>query len=61
MEKRGASQFEVVRSTGICQSAISLFLSGKRGLSATAALKLIRFLNVSPPPPATPGGPSDES
>jgi predicted transcriptional regulator len=42
------SQSDVVKATGLCQSVVSLFLSGKRGLSADAALCLLRLLMSSP-------------
>jgi predicted transcriptional regulator len=45
MAKHGISQADVVQATGICQSSVSLFLSGKRGLNADATLKILRLLS----------------
>lgn len=38
------SQLDVSRKTGIQQSAISMFLSGKRGLNGDSALKIQSFI-----------------
>jgi len=40
----GWRQQEVATLTGIAQSAISAFVTGKRGLNGEAALKLLGFL-----------------
>lgn len=40
----GWRQQEVANAIGVAQSAISMFVSGKRGLQGDAALRLLGFL-----------------
>ena len=47
MKEQGLTQLDVCRETRIKQSAVSLFLSGRRGLNGDSALRLMRFLKAS--------------
>lgn len=51
MGNQRLTQQDVAEATGTAQSAISLFLSGKRGLSGEAALKIQNYLLTSPSAP----------
>ncbi len=54
MEKQQLTQLDLMRETGVCQSQISFFLSGKRKLAAKAILRLLDFyLNHKDPLDAT--------
>ena len=44
MESQRLTQQDVAKATGTTQSAISLFLRGKRGLNGDAVLKIQSFL-----------------
>lgn len=48
MLSQGLTQLNVAKATGIPQSAISLFLRGKRGLSGDSVLSLIRVISEEP-------------
>lgn len=54
MERQNFTQQEVSRATGVPQSAISLFLGEKRGLSGDSALKIHSFLFAEPAPEPRP-------
>ncbi|WP_300288159.1 helix-turn-helix transcriptional regulator [uncultured Desulfovibrio sp.] len=51
MKNQGLTQQDVAGVTGITQSAISMFIRGKRGLSGDAALKIQNYLLTSPSAP----------
>jgi transcriptional regulator with XRE-family HTH domain len=46
MKKNGLSQLEVARRTGVSQATLSLYLSGKRGLSLDSALRISAALGI---------------
>ena len=58
MKERGLSQVDVFEATGVPQSSLSLFLSGKRsGINGEGTLRLTKFIAVqgsSPPVQDTP-------
>ncbi len=47
LEENGLSQSQLAREIGCHQENISAFLSGKRGLSKTTAVKLAKYFRVS--------------
>lgn len=54
MEKQKFSQAEVGQKVGVAQSVISLFISGRRGLSGDSALRIQDFILTETLPPTTP-------
>lgn len=54
MRKQKFSQAKVGQKVGVTQSVISLFLSGRRGLSGDSALKIQNFILFETTPPVTP-------
>lgn len=48
------SRYRIAEATGISQSTLSLFCSGKRGLSMEAIDRLVEFLGWEVGPPQGP-------
>jgi len=57
MKIQGINQIEVSRQSGVRQSVMSLFISGKRSLNGDSALKIENFIRASHPPPQPPTRP----